>query len=164
MDYQKIVNDILSNNGFDFEVPVSINGRLSTTLGRARFSVNPNTGRYRAVDIELSKNLLLTAKDEDIINIIKHECAHIIIQHGATQNYGHNNKFKEVCARLNCSFDEPACAPQIANYDNFKYVMECKNCGHKEGFARKRKFFDVINLCVCSSCRATRSLSIRQNW
>lgn len=164
MDYQKIVNNILADNGFEQEVPVSVNERLSSTLGRACFTRNRSTGLWRVVRIELSKSLLRTAKEEDVINIIKHECAHVIIQHGATQDYGHSKKFKEVCARLNCPFDEPACAPQIANYDNFKYVLECKSCGHKDGFARKREFFDMIKFCICPSCGVLGSLSIKQNW
>ena len=52
-------------------VPIEINGRLTRVMGRVKFTKEIN-GTCTPTKIEFARNLLENAKDEDIIQVIKH--------------------------------------------------------------------------------------------
>ena len=56
----------------DLVVPIEVNSRLKTTLGRFRYTRTTK----KPVKLEFSKNYIVNGKLEDIQGTIKHECIH----------------------------------------------------------------------------------------
>lgn len=63
---------LLKSYGIDLIIPIKVNKRLKTTLGRFRHYRNTN----KPVDIELSGRLLEYGTIEQILSTLKHECIH----------------------------------------------------------------------------------------
>ena len=92
------ITDICENAGFRGVkyLNISINPRLSTTLGRVKYRANP----IYPYAIEFSKNFIENNTDEDIHEVIMHECAHAIVTVRTKEKHGHDKYFKAVCAEL----------------------------------------------------------------
>lgn len=83
------ITDICENAGFRGVkyLNISINPRLSTTLGRVKYRANP----IYPYAIEFSKNFIENNTDEDIHEVIMHECAHAIVTVRTKEKHGHDN-------------------------------------------------------------------------
>lgn len=65
---------IKKSYGIDLIIPIKVNKRLSTVLGRFRHYRSES--KKRPLDIELSGRLLEYGSTEQIISTLKHECIH----------------------------------------------------------------------------------------
>ena len=100
--------------GYDFNIPVKINKRLTTTLGRVKWVGNTET--ITPISMEFSYQFLKTSTPECIDEVIKHECAHYLVTIETRQNHGHDKVFKEMCKRIGCTND-------TTNYNNLKRIV-----------------------------------------
>lgn len=121
VDYKKIANECFVKFGYKSIVPISVNGRLSKTLGRCYY--NSQSGNVKPTRIELSAKIL-SCPDNEAINVIKHECAHAIAMLDDGKAHGHDATFKAVCARLECDYDEPSADTSV----KYRYNLFCPTC------------------------------------
>ena len=159
------VNETLTNAGVN-TVPVSLNGRLTQTLGRAHASINTRTNFRWATKIDFSKQLVSIATDSSIREVLLHECAHIIAySRDPYVNHGHDNFFRNICAEIGCSADEPSY--QIETKEGIscshKYSVMCPNCGEIGRYNRKSKSLNNLAHCYCSRCKS-HGLTLRTNF
>ena len=147
------ITDICENAGFRGVkyLNISINPRLSTTLGRVKYRANP----IYPYAIEFSKNFIENNTDEDIHEVIMHECAHAIVTVRTKEKHGHDKYFKAVCAELGTTNDK-----MYFNSDNkepqeqvYKYQIYCKDCGKLvASYKRKGKVIKNLSFYKCSLC------------
>lgn len=71
----KLINDLTlfldKNYDLDLEIPVSLNGRLSTTLGRFRHSRTDGP-----IDIQIGKRFAMLNDYDEVLKVGYHECIH----------------------------------------------------------------------------------------
>lgn len=151
------------SQGMDVEIPVSINGRLTRTLGRV-FEEGRN-GSMKPIKVEFSRQLIETATDESIRGVILHEAAHAIVSYTTREDHGHDWMFKEMCRKLGTDNDAPSTKVHRTVEVQDKYDVFCPNCGKIGGFSRKCKTIDRLNAggCSCNTCGATNLYTV-QNW
>jgi predicted SprT family Zn-dependent metalloprotease len=155
----------LSNKFNDnFNVPITINNRLTTTLGRCR-SRKINSEQFEPFELQFSKKFLEKSVDEDIISVIQHEWAHYYVTKITKEACGHNNRFKEICAAINCQNDQRVFKGIAPNSEKkFKYEVHCKNC--KKVVAHYNRMCPTlrnIEYYQCSYCEG-KELFFKQNW
>lgn len=138
--------------GFDdiIHIPVSLNSRLTSTLGRVR-CING-----RPVSIEFSAKFIKNAKDNDIHEVILHECAHVIANVRDRKEHGHDNYFKQICAELGTDNDKCfyKSEKELTNTEPvYKYKVYCKDCGELiASYKRKGKTIKNLEFYRCSLC------------
>lgn len=147
MKIEAVVDSILSAKNIKVDFPIIVNNRLSSTLARVVY-INNKVDR-----LEYNKMLVRnTSNEAEVIDIIKHECAHIIAFKRTGQRQGHNEYFKKVCKEIGC---EGAGRARQTNF-RFKYEFICPTC-NRVVYATERKsktFKNVIEgLCRCSKCK-----------
>lgn len=139
------------------DVPVSVNSRLTTTLGRVKcLGAAPSA-------IEFSKIFLEQATYFEIIQVIRHEAAHYIAIVRSGEFHGHDEYFRAVCAEIGCEYDR-AVAPleSVIKREKkavkriptpFKYEVYCPCCG-KVVDKKKRmcKMLKEIEWYECPEC------------
>lgn len=145
--------------------PITANGRLSTTLGRVKFT--SLRGTVLSVNaIEFSAALLENGTDNDIINVIKHEYAHYYLFVTTGEKHGHDAMFKRKCAEINCTHDG-AKNDLEAGYtkkEKYKYEVYCVDCIKMiGGYSRMCKTLKNLSSCRCGKCGGNH-LVIKQNW
>lgn len=163
---QVLVNETLLKAGVRRIVPVSINNRLTRTLGRACYTVNRYRGEVISVRIEFSGQLLRNASEKNVMDVLLHECAHVIaLIRKPKEDHGHDGYFKMICheigtdndgACMNIDYNKPI--EQI-----YKYIVVCPNCGVIAYYNRKTKHLNDIGNCHCRKCKSN-NLKVRQNW
>lgn len=62
--------------GLDYNLPITINGRLTRALGRYRWRKNSGGGFGHGLKIEISKDLATKYKEEYLDSVLKHELTH----------------------------------------------------------------------------------------
>jgi predicted SprT family Zn-dependent metalloprotease len=145
-----------------FDIPVLINGRLTKTLGRVFFEFQ--SGKYIPTRMEISKKLLETASDEDIIKVIKHEWAHYMVIKNTGEDHGHDSVFKAMCARIDCTNDGPTTHIEGEEEEVYKYTVICNTCKKTVGgYTRMCPTLRNIQDCWCKTCRKF-DLTYVQNW
>lgn len=163
---QDMVNETLNKAGVNRFVIVTINNRLTRTLGRACYSVNRHKGLVLALSIEFSGQLLRNASEKNIKDVVLHECAHIIaVVRSPKEDHGHDAYFKMICHEIGTDNDG-AC--MSIDYNKpieqiYKYVVDCPNCGVIAHYSRKTKNLNNIGRCHCRKC-GSNNLKVRQNW
>lgn len=135
-----------------FNIPVLLNGRLKTTLGRVVFMKS----EYECYPskIEFSKSFLENANKTEIIQTIRHECAHLIAFLLSNELHGHDSYFREICSKIDCY--ESSAATTIEAYESpqfYKYPVFCKKCGFITGYHRAGKVVKNIDDCLCPTCK-----------
>lgn len=144
-----------------FDIPVLINGRITKTLGRV-FS-EFQSGRYVPTRMEISKKLLETASDEDIIKVIKHEWAHYMVIKGTGEAHGHDSVFKAMCARIGCTNDGTTTHIEREE-EAYKYTVICNTCKKTVGgYTRMCPTLRNIQDCWCKTCGKFDLIYV-QNW
>lgn len=152
--------------GDDFNIPVSLNARLTRTLGRVHSEcVN---GVWRPVRMEFSTVFIKTSTKESIMSVIQHEWAHYYTTKTTKENHGHDETFKAVCARIGCTNDKTRThVDRIYTKESkgtFKYQVFCPTCNkYVSGFSRMCKLLREIDQCICKKC-GNGGLSYIQNW
>lgn len=160
----KRCEEICAAAGYTFNIPVAINGRLKSTLGRVK-SIRRPTGRLEPVIMEFSRSFLSLAKEEEIDEIIKHECAHYLVAVETHEAHGHDEKFQEMCDRISCSANKPVTKIEYMQKDDyFKYIVYCEDCKKAVGwYHRMGKVLKNLDQCYCKDC-GNYHLKMIQNW
>lgn len=146
--------------GYNFYIPVKINKRLTRTLGRVihicyRDTIVPQS-------MEISYKLLETGDEKMIDEVIKHECAHYLVAVETHKDHGHDATFKEMCARIDCTFDTPSTKVAAFKNTDYKYIVTCNFC--KKIVGQYHRAGKVVKNPSLYSCKCGGSLSVTQNW
>lgn len=160
VDIVKICEDLAEANGVVFDLPVSINNRLTRTLGQVKFT--PDEVPYA---MEFSGQLLRTATDESIEQIVKHEWAHWFAWVETGEVHGHDAIFKKICSKIGCSSDKSKTkVERIVEKDAvYRYVVVCPECGRKWYYNRRGKVIQNIDDYHCNNCGQGK-LDVIKNW
>lgn len=155
------LNKLAAADGLGYiQVPVTVNPRLTATLGRVKYMGLGNK-TYIAKAIEFSKNLLETGTDNDIMNVIKHEYVHYFLVETTNVNHGHDHVFKDKCKAIGCEHTKTH--NPLENEGKFKYEVWCNNCGLIATYSRMGKTLKNLDSCSCSGCHESK-LKLIQNW
>lgn len=159
---KKELQEISDKYDDTFSIPVSINGRLTKTLGRVMHK--------RVLDdifpesMEISKQLLETTTDADIIGVIKHEWAHYYITKITKENHGHDVMFKALCAEIGTHGTTSIKVETIVAIES-KYELICPCCGKTVArYTRKCKTTEASKVGLVTSKCCNAKVGLRQNW
>ena len=144
--------------------PVEISSRMTRTKGLFEFEYvrkGSEVVTIRPKKIKIAQYLLDNYHDVDIIETIKHECVHLIVDVYKRESMGHNKTFKQFCQMLGVS-DETyfTATPKTGIIDKPKnlsnrYVGKCQGCGHE--YYRKQLRSSTLNnwikYCYCHKCK-----------
>lgn len=156
-----------AENGDVFDVPVKLNGRLTTTLGQCVTMWSAKHNCYRPVAIEISTRALAEVSDEDMLDVIRHEWSHYYL--GKTrpdENHGHDHVFKELCQKIGCGGDagmDVKYKDGKSEHRHHKYTLICPVCGEIGGYDRMCRTLRMVN-CVEHTICGTKGLRYEQNW
>lgn len=147
-----------------FDIPVTINSRLTTTLGRCR-SRRDMADQWAPFEIQFSKQFLENSSDSDIISVIKHEWAHYYAVKSTKEKHGHDSYFKNICAKIGCQNDQRQFKGITSNEEKkFKYEVWCGDCGKLIAtYNRMCPTLKNIRACHCGLCDG-KALYYKQNW
>lgn len=147
--------------GRELNCPVSLNGRLRTTLGRV--TQEKRDGVWRSVKIEFSRNFIEKASDAEIIETIRHEMAHWLATAETGEEHNHDAYWKTCAIRCGASpeatYDRAAAAKLEAQgaikMAKPKYSIYCSKC-HKLVATRTRacKVTENTSAYHSSCCKA----------
>lgn len=99
-DIKNRLNELSASRNDTFSIPVTVNGRLTRTLGRVMHA--SRNGVTYPTSMEFSRNMLETVVEADIESVIAHEWAHYYITKITGENHGHDAHFKALCAEIGC--------------------------------------------------------------
>lgn len=157
-------NEVCRKAGTPCDVPIRLNGRLTRTLGRVFHQCDVTSGVWYSTHVEFSKQLLETASDQSIRDVILHEAAHFIVTARTGEEHGHDATFKRVCAEIGTTNDGIATKVERTVEVHSKYEIFCPTC-HKTlgGYSRMCKTIQNIEFCHCKLC-GKGGLKVIQNW
>ena len=161
---KKELNRLSAMVGDEFDIPVSINGRLTKTLGRV-FEESMNDVWF-PIKMEFSRQFLETSADECIESVIAHEWSHYYTTKRTGESHGHDNTFKATCAMVGCTNDgmKTKVERTVGEKELFKYVVYCPTCEESIGqFTRMCNTLKNIKHCTCKRCGGG-DLYYVQNW
>ena len=164
----KEFHEICEKAGVDagFNIPIKLNDRLTHTLGRVRQEYDPFSERYIATFVEFSKQLIETATDQSIRDVILHEAAHVIVTERTGESHGHDALFKAVCAEIGTtnSGTNTEVERTVADSKIYKYSVYCPTCQKNiAGYSRMCKTLRNIDFCTCKDC-GNSGLQVITNW
>lgn len=133
--------------------PVEISKRMTSTKGIFEYEYKKRNGvviGVKPLKIKIAQHLLDNYYDEDIIDVIRHECVHHIVDLKTKgQSKGHDEIFKRYCRKLGVS-DETYFNAKPKKETNIKpkklevkYIGKCTECGKE--FPRKVMKRDTIH-------------------
>lgn len=162
-DITNYCRQLANQMNIEFDCPVSINGRLTRTHGRVIF-YPLGIDKWTPEKLEISRQLLETATDESIMNIIKHEFVHWYIGKTTHEDHGHDALFQKVCGLLDCPFNTSAAKVERVVEDEaiYKYEVLCPNHGVVGKYHRAGKVVQHPHWYSCRACG--HKLEVRQNW
>lgn len=144
--------------------PVVISPRMTVTKGQFEFKSTRTRGgavKIEPLRIKIAKYLLDNYYDEDIIQTIRHECVHFIVNVYKKGNYGHNKTFKQFCQMLGISDEtyftakpKNSCKTESKRLET-RYIGKCQKCGneyHRKQL-RKSTLENWIHYCCCHKCQ-----------
>ena len=130
--------EIADRYGYSLKVPVEVNGRLKSTLGRVKYRIR---GKKCYPDkIEFSKDLL-SRSDREVEETIAHEMAHYFVFLDTEKDHGHDMVWKTWAVKLGARpratmKREEAGVPPL----KYNYVVRCSKCGKIIGkYVRRSK-------------------------
>lgn len=163
-DLTAMCQKICGSVGYEFNIPVKINKRLTRTLGRV-CALKYANGRVVNEKMEFSYNFLSHAALPSIEDVVAHECAHFLVVEETHEHHGHDFVFKAMCARIGCTNDGTVCNNLTLNTQEaeyYKYHVFCKNCHKIVGkYHRAGKLVQHPELC---SCRCGGELYVIKNF
>lgn len=130
--------------GMELAIPVKINGRLKTTLGRfrSRRENTPEGIKRIPLSIEISRNYLINGKLEQIKRTLKHEAIHYAL-YVQGRNYKDGQKDFENELIKHGSHSTRTVNVKVKQ---LKVTYEC-GCGNEWHYARR-----LSNTYSCGSC------------
>ena len=159
-------NEVCRKAGTPCDVPIRLNGRLTRTLGRVFHKCDITSGVWYSTHVEFSKQLLETASDKSIRDVILHECAHFIVTARTGESHGHDAAFKKVCAEIGTTNDGTVTRVErtVSEDSLYKYNVYCPTCNKTiGGYSRMCRTLKEIDMCRCKSC-GKGGLKVIQNW
>ena len=148
-DIKSLCENLSKQKRDKFSVPVSVNDRFRTCLGRVTYIDNYVTKRVTPIKMEFSRDIINDPDDEFVTNIVKHEWAHYYLAKSTRKDHGHDHAFKKLCAEIGCIEDQTVVKTNINNVpkeDTPKYTLTCSCCGKKWTYKRKCKSLrDLLN-------------------
>ena len=157
---------ICAKAGVSCNVPITINSRLTRTLGRVTNDYIGAIDTWRPTKVEFSKQFIETSSDASIEDVIKHEAAHFIATSRTGKNCGHNSYFKKVCAEIGTTNDGTTTKVErtVDESSLYKYAIYCDTCDKViDGKSRMCRTIKEIKFCTCKACN-TSNLRVIQNW
>ena len=157
---------ICAKAGVSCNVPITINSRLTRTLGRVTNDYIGAIDTWRPTKVEFSKQFIETSSDASIEDVIKHEAAHFIATSRTGKNCGHNSYFKKVCADIGTTNDGTTTKVEriVDESSLYKYAIYCDTCNKViGGKSRMCRTIKEIKFCTCKACN-TSNLRVIQNW
>lgn len=156
--------EIAASQGYRFDTPVKVNGRLTRTLGRV-ISTGTVNGGFIPLRVEFSKELLETATDESIAGVISHEMAHWLVLTETHEDHGHDDVFKAMCGRIGCNDDKASMKVDhvVDVKETYKYAVYCPNCGVIGRYKIRGKVIKNIDRHYCMKC-GNRFLEVREEY
>lgn len=125
-------------------IPININNRLRTVGGRFRSRHYVSDNSAKAVDIEIAKFVCETGTQEEIWDILEHECIHYALFERGEPYRDRDSHFINTCKRLNVRLDHsiarekrtyacPVCGVIVEGYRKIPrgYYIPCGKCGGK---------------------------------
>ena len=164
-EIQQICITACKKYNIEFNLTVTINGRLTRTLGRVISHCN-DAGKWAPTAFELSRQLVETGTTESIVETVLHECAHYIAIATTGENHGHDAYFKNICHTIGTSNDKTHYAAEYTKpaEERYKYAIYCKTCeDFRGGYNRMCKTLQNLNACYCKKC-GKYTLTYIQNW
>lgn len=154
---------ICNKAGVQVTSPITLNGRLTRTLGRVCMVRRGETVENEKV--EFSKQLLETATDNTIWNVIAHEASHYIATARTHKAHGHDAYFRSICAEVGTTNDGTKTHVErtVAEEQVYKYTVVCPNCGPIAHYHRMSKNLRNISFCYCKKCNSN-NLSVIHNY
>ena len=125
-DIKNRLNELSASRNDTFSIPVSINGRLTRTLGRVMHM--SKAGVTYPTNMEFSRQMLETVTEADIESVIAHEWAHYYITKVTGKDHAHDAVFKALCAEIGCHGESAIKVERTVVFKS-KYVLYCKECG-----------------------------------
>lgn len=148
----------------EFTGRISINGRLKTTLGRC-ISVKTPQG-WRGEAIEISRQLLKTATEQCILDVIAHECAHYVVSELTREKHGHDETFRHYCKMIGTDNDGSIfhnLQRTVSHEETYKYTLYCTKCGKFVG-GRHRACAVTKRPHDCRTNCCDAPIKVYQNW
>ena len=162
IEVKDICKKIMVSQGYDIDLPISINNRFKNTFGRVTINHLSN----KVEKVEFAAVLLDSNNDAEIMDTIKHELAHVLAFLFDGQNHGHDSTWKNIFLSLGGSGDVHFSQKEFFGEDvdkAYKYTAYCSKCGKFiQGFARAGKVVKQPQLYKTKCCRAI--VKIKQNW
>jgi len=168
MDFKDVlvhITEAFEKGGYnfnDYNIDVKVNNRLTKTLGRCMYIRRGDV--IIPHKIELSGQLLTTAADQSIIDVIYHECAHALTTIETNEKHGHDAVFKAMCRRIGTSNDGITTNVErtVEDTEVYKYFVYCNNCGQIAG--KYHRAGNVVKYPEHYHCKCGGSLRIVQNY
>lgn len=160
-------NEILNNAGVQLKAPIVLNSRLTRTAGRIINRWSSATNLYYPSSVEFSKQLIETATDNSIHDVILHEAAHYIATARTGKTHGHDLYFKSICKEIRCTSDGTSTVIErtVAESALYKYQIYCPTCKKilSGGFRRMCNTLKNIDHYSCKNC-GNNGLEVIQNY
>lgn len=146
-----------------FSIPVTINGRLTRTLGRV-FHRGSDANGFEPTRMEFSKQFLETSSGKSVVDVIGHEWCHYYITKTTRENQGHNAAFKALCSTLGVNGETTTKVERTIEVAD-KYDVFCSCCGKKiGGFSRMCKTVTIVKNGLATSKCCNKKATLVQNW
>lgn len=146
--------------------PVEISKRMTRTKGSFEYEYRRRLGKVigvKPLKIKIAQHLLDNYHDEDIIDVIRHECVHHIVDiYTKGKSRGHDEIFKRYCRKLGVSDEtyfnaEPKTGGENAPVKRLetRYIGKCQKCGHEyyRKQLRQSTLENWIHYCHCHKCK-----------
>ena len=131
----KTTQNIANIYNYVVDIPISINSRMTTTLGRVVFKKVGS--KYYPTKIEYSPNIL-NLNDEMALDVIKHELAHYMVLIDTKQNHQHDQVWKHYAIALGTSPKATYKLDKSLSKEDYKYEVVCSACGRVMGRYKRR--------------------------
>jgi predicted SprT family Zn-dependent metalloprotease len=137
-----------------FTLPIVINKRFTRTLGQVTFE--QQASNFVPIKFEISEALIDNCTDQQVKDVVLHECAHYIAAVVSNQNHGHDAYFKRICHTIGTTNDtattkDTDLTERLTKLD--KYTVYCPRCGAIGGYQRMCSTLRYIKSCYCKKCK-----------
>ena len=138
-ELEAVANEFLEENfTLGLYVPLEINNRLTSTLGKVTIEINRHTRKVTPVRLSLSGKMIKYATREHVIDVLKHECIHYALVMLNKPYNDNDSYFIDTCNRLKVG---------LTKTTRLSYLYVCSHC--KEEFqlptSNKRYTHDKCN-------------------
>lgn len=101
-EIEALVREVCAEQGFTLDIPVKMNGRLSRTLGRVKYSVNSLGVHATVMEFNTKYFSNPNVKPVNKRQTILHETAHYLAYKADGQAHAHDEEFRYWCLIIGC--------------------------------------------------------------